>query len=790
MILSGKWLKDFVNIEIDPKQFAHNLTMTGSKVEGYKIEGEEIKNVVVGKILSIEVHPDADKLLVCQMDVGKGAPVQIVTGATNLKAGDVVPVALHKSALPGGKEITRGKLRGIMSDGMLCSLSELGLAAGDFPYAIEDGIFVLEESCEMGENIQSAIGLDDIAIEFEITPNRPDCLSVIGLAREVAATYHLPFTLNRPQVKGSGGDINELLSVEVQSPLCQRYAAKVVKNVKIGPSPRWLRERLRASGVRPINNLVDITNYVMLEYGQPMHAFDLRYVEGGRITVRTAQKGERITTLDGMDRLLSEEMLVICDAKKPVAVAGVMGGEYSGIMGDTVTVVFESACFNGPSVRTTAKALGMRTESSGRFEKGLDPEACMQALLRACQLVEELEAGEVVDGAIDVGEWEHTPVTIDLEPEWINRFIGIDMPVEQMAAILTKLEFEVKDGKVVAPSFRADVRHKADLAEEIARFYGYDKIPETVVRGIANGRWTEEQKFERYVRETLVALGSYECLTYSFISPKYYDKVLLPADSPLRRSVVIANPLGEDTSIMRTLTIPSMLEVISRNYSNRNLSANLFEIGTEYHPVEGEQLPNEVKKLTIAAYGDGQDFYTVKGMVEALFTQIHLTGWRIEAVNDHPTFHPGRCGKLTADGEIMGYIGEVHPAVLENYGIGVRACVAYLDFETLFAKRGAEITYIPLPKFPAVTRDLALLCDDATPVAALEDAIREGCGNLLEKLDLFDVYRGQQIAEGKKSVAYSLTLRSGTNTLTDGEVDAKIEKALKALALVGASLRK
>ena len=766
------------------------MSVSGSKVEGWEIEGEEIKNVVVGKILSIEPHPDADKLVVCQLDVGEAEPIQIVTGATNVFPGAIVPVAKDKSVLPGGKEIRKGKLRGVVSNGMLCSLGELGLTAHDFPYAIEDGIFIMQEDCQIGQDIRSAIGLDDMTVEFEITSNRPDCLSVIGLARETAVTFGKELKLHEPKVEKETGDINEMLSVTVENPvLCQRYVARMVKNIKIEPSPRWLRERLRASGVRPINNIVDITNYVMLEYGHPMHAFDYKYVKGGKIVVRNAKEGESIMTLDGIERPLSPEMLAICDAEKPSAVAGVMGGEYSGIMDDTNTIVFEAACFNGPSIRTTAKKLGMRTESSARFEKGLDSETCIPAIMRACELVEMLGAGEVIGGMIDVDNSGYKPTEIELNPDWINEFIGIDASRDEMVKILEDIGCKMNGDTIIVPSFRKDLEHKADIAEEIARFYGYDKIPTTSIRGTAQGALTDYQKFERTATETLLAQGCYQISTYSFISPKYYDKILLPADSELRKSVTILNPLGEDTSVMRTIVIPSMMETLAKNYNNRNASASLFEIANEYIPVEGQELPNENPVITIGQYGANCDFFTLKGVVETLLASLSVEDISVEADSTFPYYHPGRCAKLYSGETYLGTIGEIHPAVAENYGIGTRVYVARLDCNTLFAVRSGDKEYHPLPKFPATTRDLALLCDDDLPVQSIEKAIRAGAGKLLEKTELFDIYKGKQIPEGKKSVAYNITMRSADRTLTDEDVEKAMNKILKNLADLGASIR-
>ena len=795
MDLSMRWMRDFVALdEMPPRAFCEALTMSGSKVEGYKVEGSDIKNVVVGQVTAMERHPDSDHLWICQVDVGTES-VQIVTGAQNVHQGDYVPVAKHNSLLPGGHKITKGKLRGVESCGMLCSLGELGLTAHDFPYAIEDGIFILGEDCDrtLGKEIQSAIGLNDTCVEFEITSNRPDCLSVTGLAREAAATFGVPFTLPKPEVTGCGdGDsIENHLKVDVlNGDLCLRYMAAVVKNVKIGPSPRWMRERLRASGVCPINNIVDITNYVMLEYGQPMHAFDLKYVKDNHIVVRNAAAGEHITTLDGVERALSPEMLVIADAQSPSAVAGVMGGEYSGIQDDTQTIVFESACFQGSSVRLTAKKLGMRTESSGRFEKGLDPNTCPLALARACQLVEQLGAGDVVAGVIDRDHSCHEPRKIPFDSHWINSFIGIDIPEFQMVEYLRRLEVEVKDGFAIPPTYRADLEHKADIAEEVARLYGYDKIPTTALRGLAEGRPTPRQQFDRKASALCRAMGYSEICTYTFISPKLYDKINLPAQSPLRRSVVISNPLGEDTSIMRTTALPSMLDVLARNYSNRNLDAALYELAVEFLPTSDNELPQEKPAIVLGAYGKDWDFYALKGSVETLLTQLGVEDAEFAPCQDNPSYHPGRCSVLTAGGQVLGVLGEIHPAVCENYGIEVRVYAAQLDADALFALRSPEKKYVPLPKFPASTRDLAVTCDDTTPVAQLRKVIRQRAGKLLEQLELFDVYKGAQIPEGKKSVAYSLVLRAADHTLTVEECDKVMASIFQGLAEVGAEVRR
>lgn len=795
MDLSRRWLLDYVDVnDIDEKTFADDMTLSGSKVESWSTEGEELKNIVVGQILSLERHPDSDHMWICSVDTGDGAPIQIVTGAQNLKVGDYVPAALHNSVVHGGHKITKGKLRGVESCGMLCSLGELGLTVHDFPYAIEDGIFVLGDDCDRtpGMDIKEAIGLNDTVTEFEITPNRPDCLSVVGLAREAAVTFGRKLTVPTNEYKTAGGDVKELLhSVTIDAPdKCYRYAGAVVKNVRVKPSPKWIRERLRASGVRPINNIVDITNFVMLEYGQPMHAFDLRYLDGGRVIVRNAAEGESITTLDGIERRLSPEMLVIADENKPVAVAGVMGGEFSGIMDDTNTIVFESACFYGPSIRKTAKKLGMRTEASGRFEKGLDPDGCLMSLKRALQLVEELDAGDIVDGVVDVYPNPKQQTVIDFCPDWVNNFIGINVSADEQKKILTDLEFEVKDGKIYVPSFRSDVEHKADISEEIARFYGFDKIAVRELQGAADGGLDDFQKFEKLIVSRCIALGLSEIVTYSFISPKAYDKIALPSDSALRKCVVISNPLGEDTGVMRTSMIPSMMDTLSRNYNNRNLSAFLFENGKVYIPNGEDELPDENRTLSIGMYGDGIDFFTLKGKVEALFAAAGIAGYDVEPVTDNPTFHPGRTARFTVENEEIALLGEIHPDVAENYSIGAKVYVASISVDKLFKYQHTKRVYKPSPRFPALTRDLAVVCDRITPVLLLEKLIAKAVGKTLEHISLFDVYQGEQIEKGKKSVAFSLRLRAADKTMTDAEADEAMNKAIKALDAVGAELRK
>lgn len=796
MNLSMKWLSDYVTLDTTVKDFCAAMTMSGSKVEVATEEGSEIKNVVVGKLLSVVPHENSDHLVVCQVDVGQEQPIQIVTGAPNVKAGDIVPVALCGAELPNGVKIKKGKLRGVESNGMLCSLGELGLTVHDFPYAIADGIFLIQEDCQIGQDIHEAIGLNDTSVEFEITSNRPDCLSVTGLAREAAATYHVPLNLKKPTFQGIDGNIQDALQVEIQNKeKCPRYAAGIVKNVKIAPSPRWMRERLRASGVRPINNLVDITNYVMLEYGQPMHAFDLRYVKDGKIVVRNAAEGETITTLDGVTRTLSPEMLVIADTEKPIAVAGVMGGEYSGIMEDTNTVVFESAYFEPVQVRRTAKKLGMRTDASARYEKGLDPEGCLRTLERAFELVELLGAGEPVRTHIDLNYNEKQRNRIPFDPEWINKFLGTDISREEMCDTMKMLEIEVDGDTCISPSFRIDLERPADLAEEVARIYGYNNIPSTVIKGVANASLTPKQKFRRTLENATVAVGCYGILTYSFISPKYFDKIALPADSSLRKTVVISNPLGEDTSVMRTTTLPSMLETLSLNYKNRNAAVALYEIGKEYLPTAPDKLPEEPDRLTIGMYGDDVDFFTLKGMVETILETAGLHDCTYKACGTDSPFgetcalHPGRSAVIYAGETPIGYLGEVHPTVQKNYEIGTRTYVAKLLIDEMQPLAQTEITYQPLPKFPAITRDLSLVCADEVPVGDLQAAMKNAVGNILEQITLFDVYKGEQIAAGMKSVSFSIRMRSHEGTLTDEQADAAMKRVLKALKEHGATLR-
>lgn len=797
MDLSMKWLSDYIDLsDIDIKQFCHGMTMSGSKVEGYEKEGAEITGVVVGKILSVVPHENSDHLVVCSVDVGEENPIQIVTGASNVNAGDLVPAALNGSTLPNNIKIKKGKLRGVESNGMLCSLGELGLTTHDFPYAVEDGIFIIQEDCEPGQDIHDAIGFNDTSVEFEITSNRPDCLSVTGLAREASATFNKEINMPVPEFKGIDENIDDALKVNVQNTnLCRCYCAGIVKNVKIEPSPRWMRERLRACGVRPINNFVDITNYVMLEYGQPMHAFDLRYVKDSTINIRNAVSGEKIVTLDGVERELSEEMLVIADSEKPVAVAGVMGGEYSGIMNDTTEVVFESAYFEPVSVRKTSKKLGLRTDASARYEKGTDPLISMTCLKRAFQLVEELGAGEVVRTVIDKDYTDKTLKNVEFSSEWINNFLGTEISEEDMIKYLNMLGFSVENGRVISPSFRIDIEYKADIAEEIARIYGYNNVPSTQFKGVAEAEYTPIQKFIRKAENAMTALGCYEIATFSFISPKYFDKINLDHNSKLRNAETIMNPLGEDTSVMRTTTLPSMLEILSKNYNNRNENAKFFEIGKEYIPTGADTLPNEPQRLTLGMYGANTDFYDIKGIVDTLLDAlgIHDTEYlRIAnsiSFDEKTAFHPGRSAVILKDGVEIGVLGEIHPDTAANYGFGVKVYTAKINITEIIALAETEISYKPLPKYPATTRDLSLICDDDIQAADIEKTIKKAAGKLLEKVTLFDVYKGKQIEDGKKSISYSLSMRSHDGTLTDEQADSVMKKVLKALKEIGADLR-
>lgn len=787
MKLNRKWInEEFVDLShVSDKEYVETMTVFGQKVETYERMDAEIKNVVVGKVVSIVRHENSDHMWVCQVDVGQDEPVQIVTGAQNVHEGDLVPAALHNSWLPGGVHITKGKLRGEKSNGMLCSFQELGLTENDLPGVFADGIWILnDENCVPGDDINKVIGNDDTVVDFEITNNRPDCYSIIGLARESAAAFGKVMRHHEPVVKGSGeGSIFEKLDVEVPAEdLCNRYSARMVANVKVGPSPKWMRQRLRANGIRPINNIVDITNYVMLEYGQPMHAFDYRYVTSGQIVVRRAVEGESLTTLDGVVRPLKPGMLVIADGEKPIGLAGIMGGENSEIREDTVSVVFESANFNGTSVRQTALALGMRTEASGKFEKNLDPMMTVPAVQRACELVELLECGDVMDGTIDVINYVPQPKTLPLEPEKINHLLGTQIPREDMVKYLNLLEIPVEGDEIQVPSWRPDLNLMADIAEEVGRSYGYNEIPTTAFKTSTQGGYTPMMLAESKAGTLCRALGYSEIITYSFVSPAIFDQIRLPEDSSLRHALRIQNPLGEDTSIMRTIALPSMLDILSRNNAYHNKSAKLYELAKIYLPVEGQALPEEPKMLLLGTYGANENFYTLKGELEAIMTGLRLPKASYTAVQDNPSYHPGRCAMVSVDGVELGYMGQVHPLVAKNYGFDGEVYCAEINFTKAFQLRLPEPTFIPLPKYPAVSRDLALICDEAITVAQVEDVIVAAAGKLLRQVKLFDVYRGVGVPEGKKSLAFSLELRADDRTLTDADSEAVTAKVLSALA--------
>ena len=783
MKLSREWLGEYTTIGAPDKEYCDAMTMSGSKVEGWEVTGSEISRVVVGRVLSMERHTNSDHMWVCKIDVGGERELQIVTGAQNVNIGDLVPVALDGSTLPGGKEIHTGKLRGELSEGMLCSLGELGLEQRDFPYAIEDGIFILEEDCVPGDDIREVCGLNDSVVEFEITNNRPDCLSVRGLARESACTFHTPLTFAEPTVTAGHGDIHEKLSVEIKdAELCPRYTARMVKNIKIAPSPKWMRRRLRASGVRPINNIVDITNYVMLEYGQPMHAFDYACLHDGKIIVRRAEEGESLRTLDGNDHALTPGMLVIADPEGPVALAGVMGGANSEITDETTTIVFESANFLGHSIRKAAIALGMRTDASGRFEKGLDLFATVPAVDRACELVEMLGAGEVFDGTIDVLAKEPETTFIELDDKRINALLGTDIPREFMTDTLTSLGFELNGNTLTAPSWRGDCTMLADIAEECARFWGYDKIEATDIRGAATqGGYSEKTLFVRKLGTACRAMGYTEVVTYSFVSPSSLDKIKVPADSPLRDNYRILNPLGEDTSVMRTTALPSMLGVLSTNLSRRNMEAKLYEMATVYKKQPGKVLADERTVLTLGAYGGNVDFFALKGAVEALLCAARTPDVRFTADTETAAFHPGRCAAVWSGDTRLGTLGQIHPDVCAAYGLDGATYCAEIDVVLLHDLEGAEPVYTPLPRFPAITRDIAVVCDASVPVGELTECIRKAEKNVLRGVKLFDVYTGVGIPEGKKSVAFSLTLRSDDGTLTDDHAEEAVRAVLDAL---------
>ena len=795
MKLNRKWInEEFVDLShVSDKEYVETLTVFGQKVETWERMDAEIKNVVVAKVVSMVPHPNSDHMFICQVDIGKDELVQIVTGAQNVHEGDLVPAALHNSWLPGGVHITKGKLRGEKSNGMLCSFEELGLTQNDLPGVFADGIWILnDEDCKVGDDINLVIGNDDTVVDFEITNNRPDCYSIIGLARESAAAFGMKMKHHEPVVHGSeAGSIFEHLDVEVPAEnLCNRYTARMVANVKIGPSPKWLRQRLRANGIRPINNIVDITNYVMLEYGQPMHAFDYRYVGSHKIVVREAEEGETLTTLDGVVRNLKPGMLVIADDTKAIGLAGIMGGENSEIMDDTTTVVFESANFDGTSIRQTALALGMRTDASGKFEKHLDPMLTLPAVQRACELVEMLQCGDILDGTIDILNYIPEPKTLPLEPEKINRLLGTEISKEDMVKYLNLLEIPVEGDTILVPSFRPDLNLMADIAEEVGRSFGYNEIPTTAFKTSTQGGYTPFMMLENKAGQLCRALGYSEIITYSFVSPAIFDQIRLPADSSLRNAMRIQNPLGEDTSIMRTIALPSMLEILGRNSNYHNKAAKLYELAKIYLPVEGQVLPEEPKMLLLGAYGPKENFFTLKGELEAILNGMRMPKASYTAVKDNPSYHPGRCAKVTINGVDVGFMGQVHPLAAKNFGIEAEVYCAELNFTKLFDMMLPEPTYTPLPKYPTVTRDLSVLCDESMTVAEVQNVMADAAGKLLRGIQLFDIYRGTGVPEGKKSVSFSLELRADDRTLTDADSEGVVTKVLKALEeKLGVTLR-
>ena len=798
MNLSRNWLADFVDTAgIDNAAFCDRMTATGSKVETCEELGADIENVVVARVTHLERHPNSDHLWICRLDAGaRGQDIQIVTGAQNLFEGALVPAALPVARLPGGVVIRAGKLRGVESNGMLCSMGELKLTAHDMPDKAEDGILILDDDCadRLGEDIRDVLLLRDSVVDFEITSNRPDCLSVLGLAREAAVSFGRELRVPAPAVRGCGdGDrVENHLNVRIDAPdLCYRYAARIVKNVKIAPSPLWMRMRLRASGVRPINNIVDITNYVMLEYGQPMHAFDYRCLDGSAIVVRRAGKDEAFRSLDSTDHVLDENMLVIADRKKAVALAGVMGGENSEITDGTATVVFESACFNGASVRVTARKNGMRTESSTRFEKGLDPENCLPSLERACELVELLGAGDVVDGVLDIYPAPRPRTVLPFTPERYNRFLGTHIPTEHMVQTLRGLGCRLENDRIEVPSFRADLACMNDIAEEVVRIYGYDRIESSRMNAETTlGGRSEKQRFQLDIENALVGMGLSQIHTFSFISPKDYDKIRLPADSPARRSVVISNPLGEDTGVMRTTALPSMMSVLARNRNFNNADVRLFEMASVYLPHESAgELPDEPRVLTLGMYGK-VDFYTVKGICEGLLRRAGICA-EFTACTDNPSYHPGRCARVLApDGAVLGVLGQADPRMAENYGFEEPVLLAELNFEQLFAHAALQRVYRPLPKYPATTRDFSFVCDEETEVGTIARVMKQAGGKLVEDVELFDIYRGPQVGKGKKSVSMRARLRAADRTLTVEEADSVSRKILNDLELrLGLTLR-
>ncbi len=806
MNTSLKWIKDLVpGLQASPQEFADAMTLSGTKAEGYEEFDKDLDKIVIGQIINIERHPDADKLVVCQVDIGSGESVQIVTGAPNVKEGQKVPVVLDGGRVAGGHDgsrteggikIKKGKLRGVLSNGMMCSIEELGSTRDMYPLAPEEGIYIFPDSAPVGGDAVKELGLDDVSVEYEVTSNRVDCFSVIGIAREAAATFGLPFCPPKLHPVGNTEDVNDYIKVQVEdTTLCPRYTARVVKNIKIAPSPEWMQRRLAAQGIRPINNIVDITNYVMEEYGQPMHAYDLDTIAGGQIIVRRAQKDETFVTLDGQERVLDDTVLMICDAEKPVGVAGIMGGENSMITDSVTTMLFEAACFDGTNIRRSAKKIGMRTDASGKFEKGLDPNNAINAMNRACQLMEELGAGEVVGGVVDVYPNVREGKRLAFEPEAYNRLLGTDIAPETMLEYFEKIElgYDKATNEVLIPSWRQDLECGADLAEEVARFYGYDKIGTTLPSGEATtGKLSYKLRIEAAARDVAQYCGFSQGMVYSFESPKVFDKLLLPADSPLRRAVVIANPLGEDFSIMRTISLNGMLTSLATNYNRRNKDVRLYELGNIYLPKELPltELPDERMQLTLGMYGEG-DFYTLKGVIEEILQQVGMhkkPEYRPDA--QKPFLHPGRQAEICYEGTVLGYFGEVHPTVAANYAIKERVYVAVIDMPHIVELSSFDRKYTGIAKFPAVTRDLSMVCPKQLLAGDIERIFEKEGGKYLESYRLFDIYEGNQIKMGYKSMAYSIVFRAPDRTLDDETVNERMSRMIQALESEGIELRK
>lgn len=805
MDTSLSWIKAYVpDLDVTAQEYTDAMTLSGTKVEGYKALDADLENIIIGQILKIERHPDADKLVVCQVDIGGEAPVQIVTGAPNVEEGQKIPVVLdggrvaggHDGKMtPGGIKIKKGKLRGVESNGMMCSIEELGQTRELFPEAPENGIYIFPEDAAVGESAVKALGLDDVIFEYEITSNRVDCYSVIGIAREAAATFRKTFIPPEVKVKGSGGDVNDYIRVDVKdADLCPRYCARVVKNIKLAPSPKWMQRRLAVNGIRPINNIVDITNYVMEEYGQPMHAYDLDTIAGNQILVRRAEKNEKFVTLDGQERTMDDSVLMICDGEKAIGIAGIMGGENSMITDNVKTMLFEAACFDGVNIRLSAKKVGLRTEASGKFEKGLDPNNAQAAIDRACQLIEELGAGEVVDGMVDVYTGIKEPIRVPFDAGKINTLLGTDITKEQMLSYLhmVELEYDEQTGEVLVPTFRQDVLRLADLAEEVARFYGYDNIPTTLPTGEATtGKLPFKLRLEAVARDIAEFCGFSQGMTYSFESPKVFDKLLLDGEDPLRRAVTISNPLGEDFSIMRTTSLNGMLTSLATNYNRRNKNVRLYELGNIYMAKELPltELPDERMQFTLGMYGEG-DFYTMKGVVEEFFDKIGLHEKEVyDPKAGKPFLHPGRQANIIYGGKTVGYLGEVHPAVADTYGIGERAYVAVLDMPSIEPFATFDRKYEGIAKYPAVNRDISMVIPKSVLAGQIEEVIENKGGSYLESYQLFDVYEGSQIKKGYKSMAYSIVFRAKDKTLEEADVASAMKRILKGLEALDAELR-